>query len=422
MNKIALLFPGQGSQYIGMGKDLLIQYPIARQTFEEANDILGFDLRKLCIEGSTNELSETVNAQPAILVTSIAMFRVYNQKSGIIPSYSAGHSLGELTALSCAGVINFPDAIRIARIRGVLMQEISQINLGYMAAVNGISSDLVNDACRKFSTKGHMVNISNYNSYYQTVISGHKSALDKVCDTLVQSYKAIVIPLRVSAPFHSPIMKPVADELEIELRKCVFSDFKWPVISNVDALPYNSNKGITENLKMHVIKPVRWKESMEYIQRNGVNITIEIGPQTILSNLIKNSTSTIKTYSFDSLEDIKVICNENIKKKEMYSNNSFKYTVITKCISIAVCTKNLNYDDDVYQKGVLQPYKKLEKIQNEIYKENREPTLEEIEQALRLLHLIFKTKKVPAEEQGERFNEILEIARTKQLFVNFKFQ
>ena len=415
MNKLALLFPGQGSQTVGMGKRLCEAFPVAQKTFEEANEVLGFDLMKLCFEGDIDELTRTENAQPAILTCSVAAFRVYMSEIGVEPVYSAGHSLGEFSALTCTGAIAFEDALRIVRQRGKFMQEAAAAGTGSMAAVVNIDKKIIEEECENFSTEDSIVTVSNYNAPDQTVISGHKAAVDKISSVL-EERGAKIIPLKVSAPFHSSLMKPAAVKLNEEMKKYTYNKFKWPVISNVTGLPYSDPSQIIENMTQQMIAPVRWVETMKFLQSENVNIAIELGAGKVLKNLVKKNSSVIVPYSYDIEEDVKK-AKELLKKDKVDLGN--RITVVTKCLAAAVCTKNRNWDNEEYQKGVVEPYKAIRKMQNELEANNKLPTVEQMTEALNMLKSIFVTKKVPIEEQIERFNKILDETNTKDLFPDF---
>ncbi|MCX7922790.1 MAG: ACP S-malonyltransferase [Clostridia bacterium] len=420
MKKLALIFPGQGSQYVGMGKALCDKYEVARQTFEEANEAVGFDLQKLCFEGSIEELTKTENTQPAILTASVAAFRVYMQETGVAPVYSAGHSLGEFSALTCAGAIAFADAVKIVKQRGKFMQEAVPIGLGGMSAIAGIDKSVIEAACLEASSIDEIVVVSNYNSPEQIVISGHQGAVNKAGEIL-KGKGARVIPLKVSAPFHSPLMQPAADKLEQEMKKYTYNQFKWPVISNVTALPYAEPEKIITNLTEQMVKGVQWQASMEYMANNGVGAAIELGPQVVLKNLMKKNAPSIVTYSYDKAEDVKAI--EQAFEKKAESSDTTKLdtlAVITRSMAIAVCTRNRNWDNDEYQSGVVEPYRKIQQMADELEREGKEPTMEQMKEALAMLKSVFTTKKTPVEEQIERFNQLFGETGTRELFADFK--
>lgn len=424
MKKIAFLFPGQGSQYVGMGKALSQDFAVAKKVFEEANDALGFDLQKLCFEGDLPELTKTENTQPAILSTSVATYRVYMQEVGLSPSFGAGHSLGELSTLACSGAIGFADAIKLVKQRGCFMQEAVALGVGAMSAISGIEQSIIEEECRKTSTAEQTVVISNYNSPDQIVISGHQAAVTEVGGKLKEK-GARVIPLKVSAPFHSPLMQPAADRFKEELLKYQYQEMKWPVLSNVTAQPYGSKEKIIENLTLQLVQPVQWIASMAYLDKQGVEIAIEIGPHTVLRNLMKSNAKNIPAFSYDKTEDreaVKKMVSATEKPTPQAPAKDPKYTptVVTRCLAIAVCTRNRNWDNDEYQKGVVEPYRKIQQMQDELEKEEKSPTVGQMEEALEMLRSVFITKKTPIEEQVERFNQVFEETGTRQLFPSFK--
>lgn len=415
MNKIVLLFPGQGSQYVGMGKALCESFSEARELFEEANDALGFDLKKLCFEGDIQELTKTENTQPAILTASMAAFRVYMKEIGIEPAHTAGHSLGEFSALCCSGAIKFADTVKIVRQRGKFMQQAVAVGVGAMAAISGVSQSTIEEECSNVSKNGKLVVVSNYNSPEQIVISGYLEAVEEAGAKL-KALGARVIPLKVSAPFHSPLMQPAADMLNDELCKYSYFDLNYPVLSNVTALPYQGKESIIENLTKQIVQPVRWQASMQYLQNEEVDLAIELGPQTVLRNLMKKNTPQIKTYSYDNDEDMQAVKRKLLSGEQDISNGM---EVITKCIATAICTKNSNWDEQAYQKGVVEPYRKIKNLKEDILKENRQPSIEEVRQALDMLKSVLITKMLSKEKQMECINQILEETKVKDIFNDF---
>ncbi len=419
MTKLALLFPGQGSQYVKMGKTLYEQSDLARQTFDEADEVLKFELKKLCFEGDIQELTLTRNAQPAILTASVAAYRVFMDQFKTSPVCAAGHSLGEYSALVCSGAVRFSDALRIVRQRGVFMQEAADaLGTGAMAAIVGLDKKLIEEECGKISTVSQIVVVSNYNAPTQTVISGNKEAVEKAGSRLGEMGGTVTF-LKVSAPFHSPLMKPAADRLKEELSKYEYGSFNYPVISNVTSLPYESEREIIENLTVQLVAPVQWVASMQYLEKTGVDTAVEIGPQTVLRNLMKKNAQSIKTYSFDKSEDVEAL-SKSMKEQSTDSIKAEGPTVVTRCMAVAVCTRNTNWDNEEYRTGVIEPYKKMQQMQEEIESSGKRPTVEQMKEALSILGLIFRTKKTPVEEQIERFNQIFDETGTRQLFPDFK--
>ncbi|URZ00313.1 ACP S-malonyltransferase [Clostridium felsineum] len=415
MRNIVILFPGQGAQYVGMGEKLYKESLVAKRTFQKASEILGYDLAKLCFEGNIQELSKTENAQPAILTASVAAYKVLLEKLPLRAKFMAGHSLGEITALTCAGAIKFSDAVKIVQARGRFMQEAVAIGMGAMAAVGDIDKEIVEEECRKNYSDDSIVVVSNYNSPNQIVISGYSEAVDKV-GKILKDKGAVVTPLKVSAPFHSPLMKKASEKFKEELKKYSFIKPECTVISNLTALPYAGEATIINTLATQIIRPVQWEASMEYIENHGGEVSIDIGPGKVVKNLMIKNSNDIVSLSFEN-DDF-----ETLKEEvEIDDNlNTFKHTIITKSIAIAVCTRNRNWDNEEYNKLVIEPYKKMQIIQDIIEKENRTPTVEEMQEALDIMISIFNGKKVPIQEQKERFREIFEETNTKELFPDFK--
>jgi [acyl-carrier-protein] S-malonyltransferase len=284
-SSIAFVFPGQGSQYAGMGKDLAEQYPSARQVFEEADDALSFPISRLCFEGPEDQLQLTENTQPAILTTSIAAFRALEAEGLAIPSFVAGHSLGEYSALVAAGAISLGDAVRTVRARGRYMQEAVPLGTGAMAAVIGGDRGAIEKACREASGD-QVCSTANINSPNQVVIAGNTEAVDRAME-LLKGVAKRVIKLNVSAPFHCALMKPAQDRLASELEQLAFSDPKTPVVTNVDAQLTTASGDLRDSLLRQVSSTVRWSESMELLLQRGVSTFVEVGPGKVLSGLMR---------------------------------------------------------------------------------------------------------------------------------------
>jgi len=308
MGKIALVFPGQGSEYVGMGRSLYDEYSVAKQTFEEASDVLGFDLKNLCFSGSQLELAKTVNMQLSIFTCSVAAFRVYMQEIGIAPIVSAGHSLGEYSALVCSNSLEFSEGLEILKLRGACVQEIVDKDIGQMTIVNNIDSAIVDLECKKNTCEGNIVTVSCFNSPRQVAISGHIDAVMRVEDILMDM-GAIVTPLINSAPYHCKLMKDVCKKLKERLSMYSYKNSNWPVISNISALPYEKSEKFIENLSQQIECPVQWTRTIEYMKNIGVEIAIEIGPKIIISNFIRDISDAINTASFIEKNDMETIFN-----------------------------------------------------------------------------------------------------------------
>ncbi|WP_432821304.1 ACP S-malonyltransferase [Trichloromonas sp.] len=283
---IAFVFPGQGSQFAGMGKDLAENFSVAREVFEEANEALGFDLASLCFNGPDEDLRLTTNTQPAILTVSIAALRVLQQETGLQPAYAAGHSLGEFSALVCAGTLAFADAVRTVRKRGAFMQEAVPVGVGSMAAMMGLEDGAIDGICAE-AAQGEVVSPANFNSPGQVVIAGHASAVDRAIELAKAAGAKRALPLPVSAPFHCSLMKPAGDRLAEVLAAINFAPMQVPVVSNVEALPNADMARVMGLLVQQVSAPVRWDESVIKMSELGVERFIEIGPGKVLSGLIK---------------------------------------------------------------------------------------------------------------------------------------
>ncbi|MDK9717596.1 MAG: ACP S-malonyltransferase [Trichlorobacter sp.] len=286
MSKTAFLFPGQGSQYAGMGKDLAENFPLARHTFEEADDALGFKLSKLCFDGPEEDLKLTFNTQPAILTASIAALRVVQQETGLQADCVAGHSLGEYSALVCSGALSLADAAKTVRSRGTFMQEAVPVGVGAMAAMLSIEADVLAAICEE-AAQGEVVAPANFNSPGQIVIAGHATAVNRTIELAKAKgfRKAMLLP--VSAPFHCALMQPAADRLKEVLDCVLVHPLSLPVITNVEAMANQDAARVRELLVAQVCAPVRWEQSVHAMINQGVTRFVEIGPGKVLTGLVK---------------------------------------------------------------------------------------------------------------------------------------
>ncbi len=282
---IAVIFPGQGSQTVGMGRALSDAFPICREVFAEADLALGEPLSDVCFEGPADRLMLTENTQPAILATSIAAYRLLASQ-GFEPAFAAGHSLGEYSAHVAAGTFRFGDALQIVRKRGRYMQEAVPVGAGAMAAILGLDADRVAQACAE-AAQGEVVSPANLNAPGQTVIAGARDAVARAGDRARQLGAKRVIPLPVSAPFHCALMGPAEQRLAPELRALAAGDPRVPVIANVDAEPKREAAPAIEALVRQVSQPVRWEESVRRLAAEGVRAYVELGPGTVLSGLVR---------------------------------------------------------------------------------------------------------------------------------------
>jgi len=283
---VGLLFPGQASQFPGMGKELHDAYPVARGVFEEASEALSLDIAALCFRGTEAELRLTENTQPAIFTVSVAAYRVLAAEVGLRPACAAGHSLGEYSALVAAGVLSLRDAVRVLRLRGRYMQEAVPVGEGAMAAILGLSPSQVEEACRIGSAHG-VVSPANFNGGGQIVISGAAAAVAAACEAAKAAGAKRALPLPVSAPFHCALMAPAAERLAPELLGVPTGPFSFPVVANVTAKPYGASDPVAEVLIRQVTAPVRWEDSVRAMRAAGADAFLEVGPGKVLSGLVR---------------------------------------------------------------------------------------------------------------------------------------
>lgn len=306
MGKIAYVFPGQGAQTVGMGKDLYESYASARQIFDQADETLGFSLSELCFAGDEEELTKTQNAQPALLTMSMACLAAVREEKGEafpVASYTAGHSLGEYSALCASGVFDFPTALKLARKRGELMGAAGDVRPGAMAAVIGAKDEVVEKACEE-----NGVYVANYNCPGQVAISGDADkivAARKVLRKMKDQGVKLVMPLQVSGAFHSPLMEPAAAGLNQALDQTTFANPQIPVIGNTKAQVITTSDGVKEELKNQLCNAVQWTKTVQAMIADGVDTFIEIGSGTVLAGLIKRIDSNVKIINVGDVEAVK---------------------------------------------------------------------------------------------------------------------
>jgi [acyl-carrier-protein] S-malonyltransferase len=294
--KTAFIFSGQGSQYVGMGKELAEHFPAAQEIFAEANDALGFDLQGLCFNGPEEELRLTANTQPCILTVSIAALRVMRQEIEWEPDYLAGHSLGEFSALVAAEALSFQDAVRMVRLRGEFMQKAVPVGEGGMAAVLGLERSQVEELCEKAS-EGEVLTPANFNSPGQIVISGNMTAIERGITVAQEMGAKRAILLQVSAPFHSPLMKSAGQKLGGELEKIEINEVKVPVVTNVE-------DQVRDLLVRQVSSPVKWEDSVRRMIGLGVERFVELGPGTVLLGLLRRIDGSRELFHLEDLASL----------------------------------------------------------------------------------------------------------------------
>lgn len=304
MSQTAIVFPGQGSQSLGMLADIAERFSVVEQTFAQASDVLGYDLWALVQDGPSENLNRTDRTQPALLAASVALWRVWNEQGGQAPSYLAGHSLGEYSALVCSGAIAFEDAIKLVELRGQYMLEAVPEGVGSMAAIIGLDDDAIATACNA-AQQGQVVSPVNYNSPGQVVIAGHKDAVERASALCKEAGAKRALPLAVSVPSHCSLMVPAAEKLSAQLDNTTVNEPTIPVVNNVDVAIADTAEQIKDALKRQLFSPVRWTETVQFLASNDVTTQIEIGPGKVLSGLAKRidkSVVGVATTDLASLE------------------------------------------------------------------------------------------------------------------------
>lgn len=302
MMKTAFLFPGQGSQFAGMGKSLAEAFPVARRVFEEADQALGFPLSKLCFEGPEEALRLTENTQPALVAVSVAAFRVL-EESGRKPDYVAGHSLGEYSALVAAGALDFSDAVRLVRQRGRFMQEAVPAGVGAMAALLKLPREALGKILEE-AAQGEVLSAANLNSPDQIVIAGHRGAVERAMELAKAAGAKRAVLLPVSAPFHCVLMKPAQLRMGVELDTSAFADLRFPLVNNWQAHEIHSGAEARQGLFEQIPNPVRWLDTIRYLASRGVGKFVEVGAGSVLTGLLRNIDASLQGAKFGEAADL----------------------------------------------------------------------------------------------------------------------
>ena len=304
MKKFAMVFPGQGSQTVGMLAELAGDYPIVQETFKQASEVLGYDLWQLVQEGPAEELNKTWQTQPALLTASVAVYRVWQQKyPALKPEVMAGHSLGEYSALVCAGVLDFQDAVKLVELRGKLMQQAVPEGTGAMYAIIGLDNDAIINACKQ-AEQGEVVSAVNFNSPGQVVIAGAKAAVERAAALCKEAGAKRALPLAVSVPSHCALMKPAADQLSVSLESITFKAPVVAVLNNVDVKAETDAVAIRNALVRQLYSPVRWTETVEKMAQNGVEVLVEVGPGKVLNGLTKRIVDSLQAVSVNDVKSL----------------------------------------------------------------------------------------------------------------------
>ncbi|WP_256757090.1 ACP S-malonyltransferase [Cohnella sp. WQ 127256] len=389
IGKVALLFPGTGSQYIGMFKSQYEQYALVRETFDEVEEVLKLNLAERCFTDGFQEQLSIAYAQTAIFVCNVAAYRVYMNEVGIKPSLMAGHSLGELSALTCAGVFRVQDAAEAVWLRGEAMEAAVPEGGGAITAIKHLSAELVQEQCKRSNAEDGTVSIACYNSSDQIVIAGHRAAVTRVSEAL-RELGAQTITLNSNVPFHTSLMVSAADRLREKLLQIQLNEPLCPVLSNVTAKPYErGSEGVIDHLARQLTHPVRWEETVRHMQQEGISYAVELGPNSILKKLNRKTARNIRAYSWDEAEDYTRIV-------EM---QRLKPALIDRCLSIAVATRNHNDDREQFEIGVVEPYKNLLRIQQECEQLGHPPSSLQMKTIYENLQSILLVKRVDQEER-----------------------
>ena len=304
MKKFAMVFPGQGSQTVGMLAELAGDYPIVQETFKQASEVLGYDLWQLVQEGPVEELNKTWQTQPALLTASVAVYRVWQQKyPALKPEVMAGHSLGEYSALVCAGVLDFQDAVKLVELRGKLMQQAVPEGTGAMYAIIGLDNDAIINACKQ-AEQGEVVSAVNFNSPGQVVIAGAKAAVERAATLCKEAGAKRALPLPVSVPSHCALMKPAADQLSVSLESITLKAPVVAVLNNVDVKAETDAVAIRNALVRQLYSPVRWTETVEKMAQNGVEVLVEVGPGKVLNGLAKRIVDSLQAVSVNDVKSL----------------------------------------------------------------------------------------------------------------------
>ena len=304
MKKFAMVFPGQGSQTVGMLAELAGDYPIVQETFKQASETLGYDLWQLVQEGPAEELNKTWQTQPALLTASVAVYRVWQQKyPELKPEVMAGHSLGEYSALVCAGVLDFQDAVKLVELRGKLMQQAVPEGTGAMYAIIGLDNEAIINACKQ-AGQGEVVSAVNFNSPGQVVIAGAKAAVERAATLCKEAGAKRALPLSVSVPSHCALMKPAADQLSVSLESITLKAPTASVLNNVDVKAETDADAIRNALVRQLYSPVRWTETVEKMSHSGVEVLVEIGPGKVLNGLAKRIVDSLQATSVNDVKSL----------------------------------------------------------------------------------------------------------------------
>jgi len=401
--KIGILFPGQGAQYIGMGKSLYDNFQVAREIYDKASDILDINLKEICFEGSFSNLNHIENMLPSIYTASVAAFQVLQEEVNIESSFMAGHSLGEYAALTCSGAIDFKDALKLVQKRSIYAREWNKKQNGTMTIVEGLSTNEIEDICSIKSTTDCKAYVACYNNSTQSVICGHQTAIMSVEGEIIKR-GGRVTPLLAGIAFHTPLMLEASTQLERDLDNVQLNKLNCQVISNVYARPYHNTEDIKEGLRLQMFHPVQWQSSIQYMVQEGVTDFIDIGPRNIVRSLLDKS-SSYNIYSYHELGEREKLIKDFRKDSSSTLTKDQAELFVKACITIAICTKNNNDSTTEYQQLVIEPYIKLKAL---LHTGNTLKSIDLINTAVTYLFEIYEGKQVPIKERFLRINKLLD--------------
>ncbi len=417
MKRFAVLFSGQGSQYVGMGKKLFERDGSTRALFETASQTLGIDMAHLCFEGKAEDLNRTENTQPALLLCSVADYLSFRTRTGLTPAFMAGHSLGELSALVASEAISLEDGLRLARARGLAMSRCGMAGKAGMHAVTKLEQSKVEQVCSATSGFRSEFVLANLNAPGQFVLSGSLAGLDSAGAALKEA-GGTIIPLRVSGPFHSPFMAKAAEEFAAVIANIKLQQPQVPVVANINARLHGAPADIVQALVQQITSPVLWSDTMKLLQREGVEVYLEAGPGEVLKKLALSNISLANAFALDQEADRLAI--EHLFGADIRAMKE-RPSVVGKCMAIAVCTQNNNWNEDEYQSGVVEPYRQLKSMQERLEHAGEEPTTIDMRQALDYLGQIFATKGAAQDERNWRLTQIIESTGTQDVLSNYSF-
>jgi [acyl-carrier-protein] S-malonyltransferase len=421
MKNIAMLFPGQGSQYVGMAQQLYQQDEATRQLFRQAGEVLALDMVKLCFQEQAAVLNQTQYTQPALVLCAVAAYRHFVASTGLTPVVLAGHSIGEISALIAAEALDFADGLTLAKARGEAMAACCAPGDMAMMAVVKLPRAQVEQICQLQPGYGSSLVIANYNSPAQLVLSGSVAALSQV-EIALKAAGASCIMLRVSGAFHSPLMQPAVAQLQPLLQQIRFHPPKIPVIANVNAQPYPHGADIASSLLQQICAPVLWQDSLEQLAAGQfsavklssaqIDLYLEVGPGVVLKKLTQMILPKAQVFSLDQQEDAAPLQRQlEIDIRNLAQRPAF----LGKCLAVAVATRNQNFDEHSYREGVVLPYQRLRELHEQLESAQATPDLSQMQQGLSWLRQIMISKQVPQQEQQQRLYEILRMTQTEAL-------